>query len=624
MKKLFAYIKLSVIILTFILPSFAEEIQLLESKYTIDVDRKLTIESAYTEKFHFRELKHDDTSFGFSDARIWVYIKIKNITDHELSNVVKFPYPLHDYITVYEYQDSKLIDKYLTGDLTNFDTRKIKTNTFVIPYTIQAHETKEIMFRIDSDSSLNIGMEFLSLDEFYSSSSQKDLFLGSYYGAVFIMLIYNFVLYLIIREHIYIDYVTFHFSYLFLQLGLNGLAFQYLYPTFPALNSYFIPIMFTLANYFSMQFTSSFLNLKKHTPMIDAFFSIFKNIFLLTLLLSFYMPYSFIVTTMVLLSMINIFSMFITGIYIWYINRSIESKFFIAAWSFLLIGALLEEMQNLGVIPMSAITIHGAQIGQFFELALFSFALAYRYNIIYIRLSKVESDLRGLNKSLEVKVEERTRDLDEKNSQLSMEVHKQNVLFRELYHRVKNNLQIISGLLSLQSRRVKEESSQVIFEETNQRIKAMALIHEKLYQSDDYESVNMQEYTKNLVSEMRQSFHTENLKFNIYCEDIKLNLEVAVPMGLIINELVTNAIKYAFPETQQHQNISIQMYLADNDTFILEVYDNGRGVDLKKITQGFGFKLLESLARYQLKGVINTYNDNGLHHQIIFSKGLLL
>jgi len=317
--------------------------------------------------------------------------------------------------------------------------------------------------------------------------------------------------------------------------------------------------------------------------------------------------------------------MFITGIYIWYQNRSIESKFFIVAWSFLLIGALLEEMQDLGVIPMSAITIHGAQIGAFFELAFFSFALAYRYNIIFIRLSKVESDLRGLNKSLEVKVEERTYDLDEKNKQLSMEIHKKNVLFRELYHRVKNNLQIISGLLSLQSRRIKEKSSQVIFEETNQRIKAMALIHEKLYQSDDYESVNMQEYTKNLVSEMRQSFHTEHLEFNIYCDDIKLNLEVAVPMGLIINELVTNAIKYAFHDTQEQQNISIKMYIADdNDTFILEVYDNGRGVDLKKVEHGFGFKLLDSLARYQLKGVVHSYNDNGLHHKIVFSKGLLL
>jgi len=623
MKKLFTYIKLYVIILLFILPSYAEDIQLLESKYTIDDARKLSIETAYAEKKHFKKLMYNDTSLGFNDARVWIYIKIKNPTAQELSNVVKFHYPLHDYITVYEYKDSKLLNKYLTGDLTNFDTRKIKTNTFVIPYTIQANETKEIMFRIDSDSSLNIGMEFLPLDEYYSSSSQKDLFLGSYFGAAFIMLIYNFILFLIIKEHIYLDYVTFHFSYLFLQLGLNGFAFQYFYPTFPELNSYFIPVMFTLANYFSMQFISSFLNLKKYAPTIDAFFKIFKNIFLFTLLLSFYMPYSFIITVMVVLSILNIVSLFITGIYIWYTHRSVGSKFFIAAWSFLLIGALLEEMQDLGVIPMSSITIHGAQIGAFFELALFSFALAYRYNIIFIRLSKVESDLRGLNKSLEVKVEERTYDLDEKNSQLSMEIHKKNVLFRELYHRVKNNLQIISGLLSLQSRRIKEKSSKVIFEETNQRIKAMALIHEKLYQSDDFESVNMQEYTKNLVSDMRQSFHTKHLAFNIHCDDINLNLEVAVPMGLIINELVTNAIKYAFPKTQKHHNISIKMYTT-NDTFILEVYDNGIGIDLEKLEEGFGFKLLESLAKYQLKGVVNRYNDKGLHHEIIFSKGLLL
>ena len=277
MKKIFLYLKLSIVVFSFILPSFGQEVQVLESKYTIDVDRKLSIESAYKEKDHFRNLIYDEISLGFSEARIWIYLKIKNPTDHEQSNVIKFPYPLHDYITVYEYQDSKLVDQYLTGDLTNFDTRKIKTNTFVIPYTIQAGETKEIIFRIDSDSSLNIGMQFLPLDEYYSSSSKKDLFLGSYFGAAFIMLIYNFILFLIIKEYIYLDYVTFHFSYLLLQLGLNGFAFQYFYPTFPALNSYFIPVMFTLANYFSMQFVSSFLNLQKYTPTIDAFFSIFKN-----------------------------------------------------------------------------------------------------------------------------------------------------------------------------------------------------------------------------------------------------------------------------------------------------------------------------------------------------------
>ncbi|MCX6075555.1 MAG: sensor histidine kinase [Campylobacterales bacterium] len=248
------------------------------------------------------------------------------------------------------------------------------------------------------------------------------------------------------------------------------------------------------------------------------------------------------------------------------------------------------------------------------------------HNAIVSMVARIHSHSKLLDETnalLEIKVQERTETLDSKNKLLFAEIKNKNVLLRELYHRVKNNLQIISSLLSLQSRRIQDKTTKSIFDETNQRIKAMALIHEKLYQSNDLEAVDMQIYTLDLVDNLRQSFQTNTLTFEIVCENFRLDLERAVPMGLIINEAVTNAIKYAFDDTQKNKTIGVKMYKAPNDKFLLEVYDNGKGADLQAVHQGFGFKLIESLASYQLKGIICPFNENGLHIQIIFSREIL-
>ena len=248
------------------------------------------------------------------------------------------------------------------------------------------------------------------------------------------------------------------------------------------------------------------------------------------------------------------------------------------------------------------------------------------HNAVISMVERIHSNSKLLDETntlLEIKVQNRTKNLDEKNQLLSNEIRNKNVLLKELYHRVKNNLQIISGLLSLQSRRIKDETTKSIFDETNQRIKAMAMIHEKLYHSSDLEAVDMQVYTLELVENLRQTFQTKNLTFEIVCENFKLDLEKAVPMGLIINEVVTNSIKYAFDDSCENKIISVKMYMLKENSFILEVFDNGKGADLKAVNEGFGFKLIESLASYQLKGIISCFNQNGLHHKIIFSKEFL-
>ena len=206
---------------------------------------------------------------------------------------------------------------------------------------------------------------------------------------------------------------------------------------------------------------------------------------------------------------------------------------------------------------------------------------------------------------------------------LSLELNNKNILLRELFHRVKNNLQIISGILSMQSKKIEDKFIKDIFKDSIQMIKSMGIIHEKLYQSDNLEAIDFNAYIESLIGYIKQNIHNQDIKFNIECDDIMITLENAVPIGLIVNEILTNCIKYAFDENHKSIVINIKMYTDNDERLRLEVSDNGKGINFDNFKKGFGFKLIDSLVVYQLKGDLNYYNENGLCYVIIFKKEIL-
>ena len=198
------------------------------------------------------------------------------------------------------------------------------------------------------------------------------------------------------------------------------------------------------------------------------------------------------------------------------------------------------------------------------------------------------------------------------------------LLLREIHHRVKNNLQIISSLLSLQSRSSKDEHSIEMVRESQNRIKVMALIHEKLYRSKDFANVEFNDYIKDLVYDLFASYKVStsriSLKMNI--ENISLGIDTAIPTGLIINELVTNCLKYAFPKDRDGE-IRISLRPLDDGQNELIVGDNGIGLpenlDIKK-AESLGLKMIINLTERSLHGKVKINIDNGTEFQILFKE----
>jgi len=200
------------------------------------------------------------------------------------------------------------------------------------------------------------------------------------------------------------------------------------------------------------------------------------------------------------------------------------------------------------------------------------------------------------------------------------------VFLKELYHRIKNNFQTICSILSLQSQHVADESVLSLFTECQDRVRSMALIHERLQKSDDLITVDFEEYVTSLVKGLFWSYSADHRRITteIKIEVNKLSMDISTICGLIINELVSNSLKYAFPSSGQQMGV-IQIKLSTNQyqQHVLEVNDNGIGipddVDFSN-PKSLGLQLVLIFARDQLRGQISLEKVNGTSIKIIFDR----
>jgi two-component sensor histidine kinase len=195
------------------------------------------------------------------------------------------------------------------------------------------------------------------------------------------------------------------------------------------------------------------------------------------------------------------------------------------------------------------------------------------------------------NDRLEARVLLRTAELEESNKL------KQNLL-REIHHRVKNNLQITSSLMNMQKRKLTSKEAITALQDSQARISAIALTHQKIYQDKDSKAVNLHEYLKDLMEYQKKI--SASFSYKIECPEISIDLDRAVPLALIISELVTNAVKHAYPDTTKYNELLINVKRLNGDEVSLDILDNGKGLpedfDIDN-AEGIGFEIIRALCR---------------------------
>ncbi len=234
-----------------------------------------------------------------------------------------------------------------------------------------------------------------------------------------------------------------------------------------------------------------------------------------------------------------------------------------------------------------------------------------------------------LIKKLEDKINELEKEV-EKRTKIELELQKtiqeKNTLLQELYHRTKNNLQVISSMMRLKSSYLQNREIEKIFHEIENKILCMALVHQKLYESKNLSQLSLKKYFQSITELLKKSLVSkpQNIKIQICGDEIEVLIDTAMPLGIALNEIITNSINHAFPDHQKGE-IKIKLQLTNDNEMVIDISDNGIGLPDnfdQNNDLGFGLQTVKDLVTYQLQGKFMLIQDKSFHCKIIVKEGL--
>ncbi len=227
-----------------------------------NVEKKIEILS---QKFTTLDSKH--SNFGFSKSIFWVKVESTNSDEELIEQVIDISYPLLDFIDIYEIKDKELFLKKKYGDLRVYNNDNFSPNPSFL-FRLNPKAKKSFLLKIETQGSMNIDIKVSSYSDFVDTNVEKAQALTFYFGASLIMILYNFILFLFIRDRSFVFYLIFHIDYLIFALALNGYAFMHFWPESPDINNYAVPFLMSLGSTLAIIFTLDFLQIKEKSAKL--------------------------------------------------------------------------------------------------------------------------------------------------------------------------------------------------------------------------------------------------------------------------------------------------------------------------------------------------------------------
>lgn len=584
--------------------------QLFSAEMSVDTSilisqKNLNINQLAEEK-SFKTHHKDHLNLGFSpQKKIYIKIDVKNLSQKKIEKVLVVDNPLLEKVFLYDKNNI-----YKSGMLYFTRDRKEIFPSFSLSF--EPNEQKVLYLHVENKTTtLQFGFSLLDEKEFIQNDKIKQFSTILFIGLLSAFIIYSFFLFFYTKDKSYYLYSFYLFILMFQQLTYIGFLPLYAPPSFVYWDNLLVVPKVSLMIIAAALFAKYFLKMKQFKFLNR----IYKTFIFLTLVQIpivgtqfFYLPE----ITICLGFVFVIFNTF-SGIYV-YIRGNRQARFFIVGWIFLLIGYFLMILDALGFL---------SYMNKFPELILWLtvieaifLMLAFVDKLSLLSLQKKELDEKLLNelksrqKIVELEVVERTNDLQ-------MALEEKVVLFRELNHRVKNNLQLILSIIRLQRFDIKDKQSTLEFEKLENRIKAISKTHELLCDSEDIVEIDMNEYISELYNDVNASIMGDlDIDFDLHV-NVTMFLRQAVYVGLILNELLSNSIKHAFKDN--HGTIHVNLY-KKNNTYVFIYKDSGQGYkNLEIQTESLGLKLVNSLVTQQLEGTMSIKKDKFFEYLIKFN-----
>jgi two-component sensor histidine kinase len=517
-------------------------------------------------------------TFGYIYGDSWFKVTINN-QSQDSDFILYLTESFYKDVKLFEYYDDKWVTQSsgILKYIKNGDNRYINP-TFKI--TIQPKTSKIFYIQIHSKPTDKISTygEFLlyTQKEFIFHTINDKLIYLLYFGSMSIIIILNIFIFIIFREAIFIYYVAYIFFHSIFVLSYSGLD------TYIGLAKWHLSlnIAVPLFSIFFALFAISFLNTKKYLPIVDKILKIAIS------LVSILIPFIIIDDNIWFDLVSKICTLFVplvlfSAIYL-FIKGHLEVKYYVVAIIIYIISLVSLSLMTEGIIPNSNYNHYAFIFGSYIEVIFFFFILINKFYIMHTELILLKDRNEEI---LEAKIEVRTKEI----SKLLCE---KDLLLKEVYHRVKNNFQIVISLLWIESSKEMNRDNKNLFQDIINRIKSMSLVHTYLLKSKTLSEIESQEYLAQIINQTKNIYHNINIKTEV--DSCYLNIDEALSLGIIINEILNNSAKH-------HNNIGeckINLFFKVNKTNVkLLIEDNGAGYILENKVNGFGIKMVEEFAQ---------------------------
>ncbi|MEA3522772.1 MAG: 7TM diverse intracellular signaling domain-containing protein, partial [Campylobacterota bacterium] len=536
----------------------------------------------------FKKLSTQHVNYGFnSGVSLWIKFKLTNNTSLAKEQVLVLNNPLLERITLYDEHNNTSVSGMLH---VNKERHHINPS---FPITLLANSSQDYYLHVsNTTTALQFSLTLNDRESFRSDDKKKQFFITLFIGIISAFLIYALALFFYTKDTSYFYYTIYIAALVFQQLTYIGFLPLYMPTSFSYIDNLMVVPKVGIMIITAAIFAQSFLK----TSLFKTIDSIYRFIIYAVVLqiLFFATPWFYYPEVIILTGLVFIFYNLYAGIYV-YKKGNKQARFFIAGWSFLVVGYFFSIIDALGLYSVMYHLPSLVLACTIFEALFLLLAFVDKLSIVQEQKEQTEQllykELQERNKIVENEVTQRTKALKD--------------LYKELHHRVKNNLQIILSIIRLQRDRISEKTVQNQFSEIENRINSIAKTHELLYQDERGENINMHGYIHSLCEDIRASVCKKICYFNIEAK-LDMPLREAVYIGLIINELIANVIKYS----QTSDTITIVLLQKESEMF-LHVSDNGTDYAEKESSKNsLGLKLVYALVYDQLSGSITKSQSN--------------
>lgn len=574
------------------------------SQIYIDKTRKLTIKEIDNKNINFADNSKSVLGYGYSpDFDVWIKFTLKNDKDKTLHKIIEYANPLTTHVEFYDTSSNEIVHDGL------YQIKKDrKTINPIFKIELRPNETKTYYIKASSYiTTLIIKLNVWDQESFYNKELGHQFYLALFFGAMAILAIYNLFIFLFSRDISYLFYVLYIVGVIYHQLLYTGVFYVYMLPDGIIDSIINLSSLASITPIFFLALFSKYFLKTQQYPKLQKILTVLliatPIVILVPILTNYWSGFRNF------MSFILVFFLFVLTVYA-AIHKNRQAYFILAGWIIIFSAMILMLLASTGIFNIYAYSPYFIEIAFIAEAVIFSIALSDKINSLQKEKNNANQELivqkKTENERLEIQVQEKTKDL---NTSLD----EKTLLLQEVNHRVKNNMQMIVSLIRLQSNDINDTKMKNIFLTTQNRLNAMSQLHELLYQKDDVSYVNAYEYFTTLIEGLEETY-TDDITIK-YAIDADLQTEQAISSGIILNELVTNSLKYAFKNDDGIISISLSK---NNDEYTLTVKDNGSGYEDDVIAKSFGLILVDTLVSSKLRGKIINNTKNGVETIIIW------